>query len=370
MATIAYSMAGEGRGHATRAKTVIDHLLRRQHHVLIFAPHFAYTFLNRVYHDEHRVSVKQIPGLMFHYRNGKLNYSQTTIGATQYLVRLPQLINMICLDLARHEVDLAITDFEPSLPRAAAKEWIPWISIDHQNFLVVSDFSEFPWKMRLRVNAMSQVVKRYYQQPARAIVSSFYFPKLKPAYSNVTQTGVLLREQVINARPIKENHILVYLRRFDDSRLLKALQDCRHEVRVYGLGQRRQEGNLRFEPVSEAGFLEDLRTCRAMISNAGNQLVGEALFLKKPVFVIPEARNFEQELNAHFLKKSGGGDWSFSDEMTPEILHRFLSNHASFHCNIPEQRLNGNTETFKVIDSLLPGAFSPIATPPKELISA
>jgi hypothetical protein len=47
-------------------------------------------------------------------------------------------------------------------------------------------------------------------------------------------------------------------------------------------------------------FLEDLAGCRAVISTAGNQLIGVALYLCKPVCVMPEAcvECVEQRLNA------------------------------------------------------------------------
>lgn len=81
----------------------------------------------------------------------------------------------------------------------------------------------------------------------------------------------------------------------------------RREVRMYGLGAQPRRGNLVFRDIDEHRFLEDLATCDAMISTAGNQLVGEALYLAKPVLVLPEARNFEQYINAHFLARSGAG---------------------------------------------------------------
>ena len=45
----------------------------------------------------------------------------------------------------------------------------------------------------------------------------------------------------------------------------------------------------------------------AVVSTAGNQLVGEALYLGKPVLVMPERVNFEQAINAHYLEQSGAG---------------------------------------------------------------
>lgn len=355
MAKIAYSMAGEGRGHATRAKTIIDHLTKRQHQILVFAPEFAFQFLSRVYVDEHRVNVVRIPGLMFQYRNSKLNFLQTAFGTVDYLRLLPALVSRISRTLEQFSADLAITDFEPALPRAAVLAKVPWISIDHQHFLVASDFSSLPRHLQWKAWGMAQLVKQYYHKPDRMVVSSFYFPPLKAAYQNVIQTGVLLRDQVVFAQPEKQGHCVAYLRRFASPRILEALNGCGLEVRIYGLGTRPSAGNLQFRNISENQFLDDLRTCRALISNAGNQLVGEALYLGKPVFVFPEERNFEQEINARFLASSGGGDWCHTEQLSGKRLADFVSRLDDFSCRIPRQRLNGNNATLQVIETCLAG---------------
>lgn len=354
MATIAYSLAGEGRGHATRAKTIIDQLIKRQHQVVVFAPDLAFQFLSRVYQFENRVSVEAIPGLMFHYTTARLDFSKTTVQGMKFLFHLPALIGTLQRRLSEIEPDLVITDFEPALPRAATRMGIPWMSIDHQHFLAVSDLSGLPKQLQWKAWGMSQVVKAYYDSPDKMVVSSFYFPPLRVGYENVVQTGVLLRERVALAQPETHDHLIVYLRRYAHPKIMSALEKCGSEVRVYGLSPRRAEGCLRFLPISDEGFLEDLRTCRALISTAGNQLLGEAMFLRKRCFVFPEERNFEQEINARFLGESGAGTWVHLSELEDSTIRRFTDNLDQYECEIPRSKLNGNNATLQVIDSMLP----------------
>ena len=354
MARIIYSMAGEGRGHATRAKTVIDQLTRRQHEVVILAPEFAYKLLSELYRNNERVTVEEIPGLLFHYSKCRLDFSRTALAAIDYVRGLPLLVARLQQRIERFEPDLAITDFEPALPRAAKLAGVPWMSVDHQHFLVVSDFDPLPKSLQWKAWGMAQIVGQYYRNPAKMVVSSFYFPEVKPRYQNVVQTGVLLREQVVNSHPEKGDHLVAYIRRFATPPMMEALQKCGHEVRIYGLGEKPSDGNLRFRPISEDGFLDDLRTCNALISNAGNQLLGEALYLDKPILVFPEAKNFEQEINARFLKLGGGGDWCFVDEFDSTRLEKFLGSLDGFQCQTPKSQLNGNPATMQAIESMLP----------------
>jgi UDP:flavonoid glycosyltransferase YjiC (YdhE family) len=132
-------------------------------------------------------------------------------------------------------------------------------------------------------------------------------------------------------------------------------------VRVYGLGDRPAEGRLSFHAISEGQFVEDLASCAALVATAGNQLVGEALFLGKPCFVMPEARNFEQFINAHFLAQTGAGSWMELERVTPAALHGFVSRMGDFAACIDRRRLDGLPLALRVLERFLPTPLSAIA---------
>lgn len=363
MATIFYSMAGEGRGHAIRVRTIVEQL-RREHQLQLFAPGVAYDFLAAAYAGT-EVKVTKIPGLLFHYTRQQLDYLRTGWEGLKYLYRLPRLVRRMRQLLELHEVDLVISDFEPALARAARKTGVPLISLDHQHFLTVSDLSSLPAWLRVEAEVSSWIVNAYYHGQCETIVSSFYFPPLKPRYEGrVQQIGVLLRQEVLEAVPESGEHLLVYLRRFATLECLAALNSCGREVRVYGLGARPDEGHLRFFPIDEAGFLEDLRTCHAVVTNAGNQLVGEALALHKPILGIPEQRNFEQFINAHYLRESGGGDWCRMEEFSAARLQQFLDDCPRFRSASRHQRLCGNSTALRIIRQHLPAPRIPVLQQP------
>lgn len=359
MAKLFYSMAGEGRGHATRVRTIVESL-RGEHEVSLFASGAAFDLLEAAYAGS-EVRVHSIPGLFFHYSGRQLSPWKTTCGAAAYLFRMPGLVRSMERLIRAERPDLVITDFEPSLARAARRVGVPFISLDHQHFLVVNDLSSLPWRLRWKSRFMGNVVGMYYSGQVETIVSSFYFPPLRKGYEHVTQIGVLMRPGVLEARRRQGadlphgSHLTVYLRRFAEPNVLEALANCGREVRIYGLGEKPTEGNISYHPVSEEGFLEDLATCDALISNAGNQLVGEALFLHKPVFVMPESGNSEQFVNAHFLKQGGGGDWCRVQDMDTNRLRGFLERLDEFRARIEPDRLNGNDQALEVIRSHLPG---------------
>lgn len=353
MARIFYSLSGEGRGHATRVRAIVDEL-RQRHEITIFAPGDAHDLLAPAYAGTN-VAVQHIPGLRFFYtRAGRLDYGRTLAGTARYLAGYPRLRKSIEETIQRGRPDLVITDFEPSLPRAARRCGVPFISLNHQHFLIVNDLSMLPRELQRHARFMSGVVRSYYRGQVRTIVSSFYFPPLKPRYrEGVVQVGVILRPAVIAASRGDEGHLVAYLRRFATDNVLAALKSCGLPVRVYGLGARPEEGNLTFKEISEANFIADLGTCRALISTAGNQLVGEALYLGKPVLAMPEPNNHEQYINAFFLRAEGTGDWIELEKLSPGAVESFLERVGEFRERIVSEKYNGNPLALVTIEEVL-----------------
>ncbi len=349
MAKIFMSMAGEGRGHATRIRALVEQL-REDHEIALFAPEEAYRMLAPIYEGTD-VRIVRIPGLVFHYNpNNRLDFSRTAMGAMRYLGGMAGLVRRLAGEIRRERPDLIVTDFEPALPRAAKRCNVPFVSVNHQHFLLINDLSELPAYLRRHAALMSLVVRAYYGGQAATVVSQFYFPPIKPRWQGrATLAGVLMRPEVLNAQRILGDHVCVYLRKFASENVLNALKTCGREVRIYGLGELPDDENLRFRPISNRRFLKDLASCQALISTAGNQLVGEALYLGKPVLALPEPNNYEQYINAFYLKKSGAGDWTEMETVTPEQVQHFLARLEIFHESIRPERLNGNQAALRVL---------------------
>ncbi len=353
MARIFLSMSGEGRGHATRARALVESL-SREHELTLFAPGDAFNFLWPLYAGS-GVRLERLPGLRFAYDSDhRLQYLGTLRLLFRYLRELKPTLAWLGGFMRRTRPDLVITDFEPALPRAARRCGVPFLSLDHQHFLRTYDLSSLPWRLRNHAAYMRLVVGAYYRGQRETVVSSFYFPPLRPGCAKVTQIGVLLRPEVAEMRPENGKHVLAYWRRFVGNHVLEGLASTGLEVRVYGLGVRAPMNNLTFHPINEARFLEDLASCCALVSTAGNQLVGEALYLGKPVLAAPEANNFEQAINGHFLALSGAGESVDMADLHAGTVHRFLSRLDSFRRRIDRTRLNGLPDALAVIHRNLP----------------
>lgn len=164
----------------------------------------------------------------------------------------------------------------------------------------------------------------------------------------------MLRPEIVATTPENQPHLVAYWRRFAPQNVLDALQASGREVRVYGLGSRPRSGNLVFHAISEQRFLEDLASSSALVSTAGNQLVGEALFLGKPVLAFPESRNFEQYINAHFLDQSGAGAWAEMEQVSAAHISGFLGRLDEYRARIHRSRMNGLPVTLAALSRHLP----------------
>ncbi len=354
MARICYGVAGEGRGHATRVRTMVE-MLRREHAVTIFASHDAFDLLHAAYHGT-EVEVLRIPGLRHGYgRGGRLSHAFTAVTALPFLLRLGTVLGWVTEAVALRRPDLVITDFEPLLPRAARRLQVPFISLDHQRFLVECDLSDLPPRLYRAARFMSHFVRAFYSGQELTVISSFYVLPVKATAHPVLQVGVLLRPELERASVSHEEHLVAYFRRGAPPRLLEVLAASGRVVRVYGAGSRPSRGSLQFRPIGEAGFIADLASAAALITTAGNQVVGEAVALGKPVLALPETGNMEQEINAHFVARCGAGRAVPFDRLDAACLKSFLEELPELRAGLSRLPGKGNEAALAAVERHLPG---------------
>lgn len=327
MARIYYSMAGEGRGHAVRVRTLAEHL-KADHELHLFAPDEAFEFLRRFYGPESpdsQVRLTRIPGLRFQYTGGKLNLAASIWRGLKYAARgLPQLVRAFRRRIRAERPDLILSDFEPSLPRAAHREGVPFLSVDHQHVLVACDLSALSMELRWYAWWMGWAIRWHYAGRCRGVMTAFYQPPVKAGFDGLRLVGPIIRPEVAALKPTTGDYLVSYLRRMTPERVVAALALGPRPVKVYGLGERPAWGRATFHPIHEQTFIDDLAGCRGVVCAAGNQLLGEALYLGKPVLAIPEAIHHEQRINAYFLREMGAGDWTTLEDFDSAALARFL----------------------------------------------
>jgi uncharacterized protein (TIGR00661 family) len=274
---------------------------------------------------------------------------------------LPAILDLLCrgpvFETVREIVrefgpDVIISDAEVWSHRVAAHLRIPRISFDHIGLLTYCR-PEVEWRDRAAAWFNGQCYRWLMGQPDRVLVSSFY--PVRPRRPDVKIVGPLLRQAFREQSPRQGDHLLAYFNQGKDQLLpaiLEALAGAGPPVHVYGSNRRGQEGPLTFLPLSNLPFLEDLASCRAVISTAGNQLIGEALYLGKPVCVMPEAC-VEQRLNAAAVERLGIGMRVAARQFSAERLRAFLANWDHYAGNLGRHVHDGLRDSLDAIELFL-----------------
>ena len=342
---IAYGVHGYSRGHATRALSVLQSLSER-HEVMVLAGGDAYDLLAPQF------PVKKIPCLGFSYR-GKTRSNWQTLcdNAPSFidLFRHGRSVQQVSGALRDFGAEAVISDAEPWTHRAAQRLRIPRIGFDHFGILVHCrvGLPSSDWAKGLVDRFMYRFLTR---SPEKVLVSSFF--RAEPMRPGVEIIGPILREQVRSAQATRGKHLLAYFNQgtaqVSDS-VLDALAGSGLPVKLYGTQREGEVGNLQFRPAGLQPFLGDLASCRAVVSTAGNQLVGEAMALAKPILAIPET-TVEQRLNAREIVRLGIGEQTGLEELSASVIKGFLTRSEGYARRALVEARDGQSQAVEILE--------------------
>jgi len=358
VAKIFYSMAGEGRGHAARVAALAEHL-RKRHQLVLLAPDEAYDFLAPRYDKPEyagQVRVERIPGMRFQYSDGKINLTKSIYCGLKYRLNLGKIVAQIQGLIDEEQPHLAVCDFEAALPRAARQAGIPVVSLDHQHFMVTYDLSSLESGLQWHAWSMGFAVRAHCTWQVETVVSAFYFPPLRKGSQRVTQVGPLLRHDITSAQTHEGGYVLSYIRGRTPEFVPELLSQLDVPVKIYGLGEREPRGSATFHEIDSKSFVSDLAGCECYIGAAGNQTLGEAVYLGKPVLALPETVHHEQRINAHFIRHMGVGDWVALENVTLADLQRFLPKLPEYREGLRSYagKIDGTAAALEAIERNLP----------------
>jgi uncharacterized protein (TIGR00661 family) len=349
---ILYGVVGEGMGHAIRSKVVCEHLVARGHEVKILVSGRAYALLSETFRD-----VVEIKGLTIRYVDNKMDRNGTF---ARNVLAAPSMLAAnvgAYLDrVASFRPDAVISDFDSFAYFFAKRHRLPIVSIDNQQIISRAKLGKFA-KEGVKVDY--QMTKAFVRAKLPAcdhyIVTTFFFPAIRKRYAkDTTFVPPIVRRAIIDAkkRVRAGDHVLVYQTSTSDTRLideLNAVED--QKFVVYGLRKSARRGNCTLKEFSEAGFVEDLAAARAIVTNGGLTLIGEAVYLGKPIYSVPVGNQYEQILNARYLEELGYGLGAHRVEA--DVLRLFLREAPKYASRIAKHRQDGNRELFDVVDHVL-----------------
>ncbi|MBW3023046.1 teichoic acid biosynthesis protein, partial [Candidatus Woesearchaeota archaeon] len=241
MARILYAVQGEGMGHATRSKVVIEHLKKQKHKVIIAAGGKAYKFLSKNFSNVHNISSHHIV-----YENNEVKNIKT---AFEYFRNLPSAVinnfKQLLKILLIFEPELVITDFEPFSNFISNRFKIPVLAIDNISIILKGSI-KVPANEIFSFLTAAMVTQAFVRINAdKYIITTFFYPKVKKP-DNTILVPPALRNEILNAKQKKGNHILVYQTSITNKELLKTMKKVNEKFIIYGLDKEKTDKKIVF----------------------------------------------------------------------------------------------------------------------------
>jgi uncharacterized protein (TIGR00661 family) len=348
---ILYGVVGEGMGHAMRSRVVLEHLIAGGHTIEIMASGRAVDFLSKRFSD-----VNRIHGLHMIYeenrvRRGKTLWSNVLSGATG----IPKNIALYFESISSLHPEVVISDFESWTYLYAKAHRLPVLSIDNMQII---NRAVIPSHITEGHETDFQIAKAFVKSKLpfcdEYLVTTFFRPELRKPKTKLFPP--ILRPEILAAKPSQGDHLLVYQTAEGNDGLAETLRRTGLECHLYGmrrdLKEDVREGTLLYRPFSEQGFIDDLASCKAVVAGGGFTLMGECVYLHKPMLAIPLAGQFEQVLNGRFLAHEGFG--AMADNLSdPNTVFQFVERVPEFSANLERYAQDGNKELLGAVDEFL-----------------
>lgn len=134
----------------------------------------------------------------------------------------------------------------------------------------------------------------------------------EPAGNGLRVVAPLLRSEILEVEPHEGSHLVAYLLNPGYAGQIEEWHRKNQDVVVHGFWDRPGAAaetvlgrGLMFHALDDRKFVRLLAGCRALITTAGFEAVCEAMYLGKPVLVVPTAGHVEQHYNAADAESAG-----------------------------------------------------------------
>jgi len=313
-----FIVQGEGRGHMTQAISLSEMLRNEGHeivHVLIGKsemrqiPSFFFEKINA------QVSTFESPNFVIDANNKKINIPKTiwtNLLKANVFFRSMKFIDEK-IKSAKPDVVINFYDLLGGLYAFLHKpKNYKYIVVGHQYLLNHPDFV-FPKgflidKILISINSK--------------IIASFAYKKLALSFrpmNNVVRKKLyvvppLLRSEIKNLNVENKGYILGYILNAGYADEIQKWHTIHQQYELHFFWDKKDapedlqiDSNLWFHKINDTKFLDMMSKCGAYCSTAGFESICEAMYLGKPIMMVPSYGHFEQSCNALDATLAGAG---------------------------------------------------------------
>ena len=310
-----FIVQGEGRGHLTQSMTLEKILLDRGHEVVgIMVGKSRQRRVPDFFTDGVAAPVTYFESMNFMPAadNRKPSMVKTmlfnTFGFHKYFPSIQVVRDMIVSSGA----DVVVNFYEQTAGLAYLFHEIdvPMICIGHQYLFMHKDFAlprdKYPDSIALDFFTKLTAVK------AMKHLALSFTPMPEDTRHNIIAVPPLLRKEVLQMKPESGRYLHGYMLNAGFSEDVMSWHEKHPEVELRFFWDNWDAGKeykvddaLTFYLIDDKEFLRQMSGCRAFASTAGFESICEAIYMGKPILMVPS--HIEQEINAFDAERFGAG---------------------------------------------------------------
>jgi len=330
-----FIIQGEGRGHMTQALSLAK-ILRSAGHVIshVIVGKSKRRDLPTFFTEKIQAPISHLDSPNF--VTDKDQKSVKPFRSVVYsLLRAPKYQHSISLideivDQVKPDVIINFYDFLGGLYNFSRRPKAKFICIAHQ-FLIAHPEFDFPPKRALDKLSLRIGNKIASLGADKILALSFqHFDDLPRKKLFVVPP--LLRDEVRQIKTSTENHFLAYMVNPGYASEVEEFHIKHPQQPIHCFWDKKDKPNpyviddhLIFHQLDDKKFIEKMASAKAYVTTAGFESVCEAMYLGKPVLMVPVEGHYEQACNAIDAIKAGAG--ISSEHFDIERLYQYLPNH-------------------------------------------
>lgn len=313
---ILFLVQGEGRGHLTQALSLAQMLHTAGHEVIgamvgVTPSRDVPAFFRGAFSAP--IIAFPSPGLVYCSHTNALQPLKTTLQALRYARRYWRSLKLVRDTIREQKPDLVVNFYEllGGLAYGLFQPSTPMICIAHQYLLLRPDFPR-PKGKAAALRAL-QLNTRLTAIGACELLALSFDRQADLPHKRLRIVPPLLRQEVIQRTPTSGNFLLAYTTQPGlVSQILRAHQH-RPDVpmRCFHAGVKttnvQVDDTLSYHAIDGERFLDAMQNCKGVVTTAGFESVCEALYMGKPVLMIPQPNHIEQACNALDGERVGVG---------------------------------------------------------------
>ncbi len=315
-----FLVQGEGHGHMTQSvsmKQVLEETGMEVCEVIIGKS--SQRQIPEFYLRKMKIPVTEIesPNMYTDKRHKAVKPFHTFIKNVLLAPRFIKSLKIINQKIKEHKPDIIINFFEPlcGVYCMIFRPQVPIVSIGHHFMFLHSGFN-MP-KGRYITNASLKIYIWLTGFGSKKRLALSFYPFSDDIVNSIYPVPPLLRNEVLNYPVTTENYLLVYLlnngymediinwHKQNPETLLHCFTDRENMD-----GTEKYDETLYFHKLDDKKFLEMMASSKGVVTTSGFESVCEAMYMGKPVFMVPVQGQYEQFCNSRDAIKTCLGLYS------------------------------------------------------------